>query len=235
MVHIILHYSHISQTKYACQIVHLCSTALLLLSTYRSHITFHISKKEWQTATLFTMLLPEICPSNTIYMPYMQISLYAEMRQLCWYIYFTWIYCNQQCNHMNWYTYISNYWHMPLNKYAWHMTHVCPTALIMLSTCWPHITVYISQNQQQQLKVHLPCYNHIFASKNMVLKCNTFCIYELIHVQVWTTMSIHIPDMNSLQYTSEEIHLLYGRYMSCCNSSIAASTIEKVLILICLL
>ena len=28
-----------------------------------------------------------------------------------------WTHCNQQCNQECWYTYISYYWHMPLNKY----------------------------------------------------------------------------------------------------------------------
>ena len=37
-----------------------------------------------------------------------------------------------------WYTYISYYWHMPLNKYAYH------TALILQSICRPHITAHTS-------------------------------------------------------------------------------------------
>ena len=43
------------------------------------------------------------------------------------------------------YTHISYYWHMPLNTYACHIAHVCPTAIVLLCTYRLHITAYIYQ------------------------------------------------------------------------------------------
>ena len=57
------------------------------------------------------MCQQQICPSNATYTPHMEINAYAVMRQLCQYICFMgYIY--------------SYYGHMPLNKYASHITHI---------------------------------------------------------------------------------------------------------------
>ena len=49
------------------------------------------------------------------------------------------------------YTCIPHYWHMPLNKYAYHITDVCPTALLLLSPYRPHITAYIHKKINELL------------------------------------------------------------------------------------
>ena len=104
----ILHHWHMPLNKYAYHTVHMCSTTLLLQSTYIYHITLHISKK---TATLFIMLLPhmcqqQICPSNATYMP---VRSCLCIRQLYHYIYLIWTHCSQHCHHKYWYTCISHY------------------------------------------------------------------------------------------------------------------------------
>ena len=45
----------------------------------------------------------------------------ADMRQLWQCIYFMYINYNQQCEQDHYYTYISHYWHINLNKYACHI------------------------------------------------------------------------------------------------------------------
>ena len=60
-------------------------------------------------------------------------------------------YCNQQCELEPWHTYILYYWQMPLNKYACHMAHICPTTLTMCSTYRPHITAHTSPKLKQQI------------------------------------------------------------------------------------
>ena len=57
--------------------------------------------------------------------------------------------------------YISQYWHMPMNKYAYNTTHVCPTALIMYSTYRNCITAHTIH---KKLQLYLQCYCQICTS-----------------------------------------------------------------------
>ena len=59
---------------------------------------------------------PKICSSNAKYIPHMQITSFADMRQLCQYTYLIWSHCNQQCDQKHRYTYISHYLHMLLTN-----------------------------------------------------------------------------------------------------------------------
>ena len=111
-----------------------------------------------------------ICPLNAIHVPISSL----HMRQLCQYICLIWTHCNPQCEQEHWYICISNYLHMPLNKYAYHIAHTCSTELKLWSTYRPHITAYISKRInnnklqllftmlmpyvcQQQICPQLPC------------------------------------------------------------------------------
>ena len=59
---------------------------------------------------------------------HMFISMYVSRYVRVYAIVFPciWTQCNQQHDQEHWYTYISHYWHMPLNKYVCHTAHVCP-------------------------------------------------------------------------------------------------------------
>ena len=59
-----------------------------------------------------------------------------------------------QCDQTHWYTYISHYWHMPLNNYACHIGYMCPTALLQYSVCRVHIN--ISQKKDHGTELILP-------------------------------------------------------------------------------
>ena len=59
--------------------------------------------------------------------------LHIEIRQLCQNICLICTYSNQECDHTHWYAYISHYWHMPLNKYAWHTAKISPFNTTTLS------------------------------------------------------------------------------------------------------
>ena len=64
-------------------------------------------------------------------MPHMPFSSCADTRELYQNICLIWPHCNQQCDNEHWYTWISHCWHMPLYMYAFHITQICFTALIM--------------------------------------------------------------------------------------------------------
>ena len=118
--------------------------------TYMSHCTttvlytenvHYVLKKKLQL--LFTMLLPYMCqqkihPSNATYMQHMKISPCEDMRQQCKYMYIIWVHCNQQCDQIHYYTYISHYWHMPL------ITKMPATACLLYSMYWCDTTAYNS-------------------------------------------------------------------------------------------
>ena len=59
----------------------------------------------------------------------------------------------------HWQTYISHYWHMPLNKYTCHTTHVCATICLFMAAYIPNITVHISK-KTTKCNFSLPCYCH---------------------------------------------------------------------------
>ena len=56
-----------------------------------------------------------------------------------WNIHLIWTQCNKKCDQEHWYTYISHYRHMPLNKYIFHiatyMSH-CTSTVVYIQT--PH-------------------------------------------------------------------------------------------------
>ena len=99
-----------------------------------------------------------ICPSDAIYISNMPITSCAHRRQLCQYIDLILTQCNQLCEQEHWYTYISHYWHMPLNTvYACHIVHICPTTLLLWSSYKPHITACTHQKPIN----HMPKLHHL--------------------------------------------------------------------------
>ena len=60
------------------------------------------------------------------------------------------IQCNYQGCHKHWYTYMSHYLHMPMNKYVHHIAHVHPTTLITYSLHVDPTLLYkeVKQNKQ---------------------------------------------------------------------------------------
>ena len=79
------HYWHRSLNKYVSHIVHVCSSALLLQSTYRPYITFHISEnKNNKPQFLLTIILScmchqQICPSNATHCNYFMCTYGTAM------------------------------------------------------------------------------------------------------------------------------------------------------------
>ena len=120
-------------------------------------------------------------------MTHMLITSCADMNKHI-YICLIWTHCNQQYHPKHLYTYLSHYWHIPLNKYACHITQVCATVVITMCTCRSHIAAHMSKMNKFQL--YLPCYNYVCAIKNIPLKWH---ICKLFHVQIWDNyISIYI-------------------------------------------
>ena len=80
-----------------------------------------------------------MCPSNAMYMPHMPVTSCADQAtKLYQCISFILTKFNRKLDQEHWYTYILHYWHMPLNKYAYYIAHICFIALMLYSTCRPH-------------------------------------------------------------------------------------------------
>ena len=161
------------------------------------------------------MLLPytcqkQICPSNATYKTHMPISSCVHMTQLCQYIYLIWTKSNQQCDQEHWYTYISNYWHMSLNIYVSHMTHICPTALLLWSIYRPHSTGHAGLKKTQIATYNYHTIANIVPETNMSLKCYVFATHANYFIcRYQTTVFLYIPYMNSMQSTIWPQTLLY--------------------------
>ena len=128
------------------------------------------------------MCQQQICPPNAIHLPYMQISSCTHLRQLCQHKYLKQYQCNQQCHHMNWYAYISHYWHKPLNKYACHFAYVCVTALLLSL----HVDSTLLHIQVKQVRLlSSAVYMHIYnAFGNHIYSLSSMTKYVLL---VWQT------------------------------------------------
>ena len=99
-------------------------------------------------------------------------------------LYATWTHCSQQCDREHQHTYISHYWHMPLNIYACHMVHVCPIALLLLSKHRLHMTAYI--NKKTTINFYLPCYCHTCPSNKYSPQMQNLChICKLLYMHQW--------------------------------------------------
>ena len=116
-------------------------------------------------------------------MPHMKISLCTDIRQVCQYICLIWTDYNQQCDKEHWHTYISHYWHIPLNKCACHITHICPTACYCSLHTDPilmHVSVKITKCNFNWLY-----YCHICTNNKYALKC---LIYGTCQITQYASM-----------------------------------------------
>ena len=119
-----------AMNKYACHIVYLCPTALVLQSTYRAHITAYIIKKK-QTAIIIGHATP-------IYVP-------TTNRALKCHIFFIWTQYNQQWPQTLIEIYFTLLTYGP-DKYACHISHASPTACLLYSAYRLKTTAQISKN-----------------------------------------------------------------------------------------
>ena len=97
------------------------------------HILLHTqSKKLKHTPKLNQYAMPIYVPAtnmtlNATYIP--SISCTDETTESVCIPHVNLYCCYQYCDQEHWYTYISQYWHMPLKKYAYHIAYIYPTAL----------------------------------------------------------------------------------------------------------
>ena len=123
-LHVTIHIFDICHSnKYDCHIANMTHTAMRLIrdrdpTVFCMYLPKYSQLKQLLHALLPNMCQKQICPCNATYMLHMPISSCADIRQLCQYIYLISAYQNQKCHHKHWFTYISYYWHMTLNKYA---------------------------------------------------------------------------------------------------------------------
>ena len=93
---------------------------------------------------------------------------HVHITQLCQFKYPKCTHQNQQCDHEQWYTHISHYWHMPLKKYVCHIIYI----YVCVSHCTTTI-VYIEISHTNQKTTNdnfiLPCYSHVCASNKYAL------------------------------------------------------------------
>ena len=138
------------------------------------------------------MILPCLCQIIICanYIPHVPISSCAHVHwQLCQYMCLIWTECNQQCGVEHWCTNISHYWHMPLKKYASHITHV-PLHFCYVYIWTPHHWTY----KPKKCNFELQHYCHICANKTLApqmscMKINWYAditkLYQYVHL-IWT-------------------------------------------------
>ena len=112
-----LHY-WLAPDKYVCHIPHTCPTALLLWSTYKSHITIYTSPENSLQQEIHK-LWPNMCqkqvgPSNAIYANYFMSTYQTTIS-----VYISYDPRNSATRSI---TIHSTYWHMSLNKFSCHIT-----------------------------------------------------------------------------------------------------------------
>ena len=101
---------------------------------------------------------------------------------------------------------------MPLNKYTCHIMYVCPTLLILYSTCRYYITVHISQSRTINCNFYLTSYIHTCAKNipQMPFICH---ICQLLHMHIWYNyVSIYTSyELNAINNvnSSTGIHTLH--------------------------
>ena len=113
--------------KCSCHIANMTHTAFMLPGNIDSTL-LHIPNKIQLTATATSDIVAKYVQETNmplkchIYqLHYVQISENSVSTT----------HHNQKCLHRHWYTYISHYWHMSLNKYASHIAQECSTAQIV--------------------------------------------------------------------------------------------------------
>ena len=97
-----------------------------------------------------------VCPLNASYKPHVLIRTCTYMGKLYQYIHPMLTHFNQQCDHRYWYTYISYFWNMHLNKYACKLMYVYPTALLLYSTCRSYLTAHINVRKKSLITMLWP-------------------------------------------------------------------------------
>ena len=120
-----------------------------------------------------------------------------------------WTQFNPQCDQKHWYTYISHYCQMPLNKEGCHIAHFCPTALLLYATHRLHTQV---KNKLQLL------FTELFPTKKFPLKWYICNIWKLVHMQIqgnYVSRYTSLSSMQSIKWlgTMVYIHftlLMYG-------------------------
>ena len=76
----------------------------------------------------------------------------------------------------------SHYLHIPLNKYASHILHICSALLLQSQT---NITLHI-RTKTTNSNFYLPFYIHICASNKYAPQIShKHHIWQLLHVQIW--------------------------------------------------
>ena len=195
-----------------------CPTALLLCSTYRSHITAHTSKKinPQEVATFSYLVIAIYLPTTNMPLKchiyqllHVQISdnniskcasheltaLNNVMRNTGIHTYHTIGTCPEQIC-------------LPHHTY---MPHCTTTAVYII---YPYITVHTRQNNKLQL--HLPCYNHIYAYKKYIPQMPYMC--NTLQATVWLGILVYIHSI-LLIYALEQIYLPHRRYISHCTNT----------------
>ena len=145
-----------------------------------------------------------ICSSNTyaLEMPHLPITSCVAMRQLCRYIHPIWCQCDEQCDQEYWYTFITHYWHMHLNKFTHHIAHVSLPHLLWFAYR-THVIVGIHQ-KSIHFSIYLQHYCKICVSNAIYMQhaqftwctamgkyVNICAIYEIVPINDVARITVH--------------------------------------------
>ena len=97
---------------------------------------------------------------------------------------------------------IEHYWHILVNKYASHITHICPTVLPLWSTYRSHTAGHTNKKTPTTATSNYHAIAIYVQTRNML--SNATCMPHMPITYVYwykTTMSVYMPHMNSVQST----------------------------------
>ena len=118
--------------KYDCHITNMSHKAIMLYGDIDpTFLNTSATTQPTAMSTLQIIAMYGLATHMPLNMPHTQISECTPVKQPCQYKYLTWTCCNQWCDQEHWYTYVSHYWHMPLNKLACDIVLIWSTALLI--------------------------------------------------------------------------------------------------------
>ena len=85
----------------------------------------------------------------------------------------------------NWYTHISYYWHLPLNKNFCHIAHVCPTALL-INLHTDSLVLHISIKDQYTATFINQITAKYVQATNMPIQSHKYTLFQkILTVHLW--------------------------------------------------
>ena len=182
----------------------------IILNGHIDPTVLHTSTKIQPTASYFTHNC-QICSWNKYasQMPYISHIcqlFHVHMRHLCQYLHHIHTHCSPECDQRHWYTSISYYWHMPLNKHAYDTVCVHPTSFLLQISYRPHITANINKKSTNYNIYHTTAkcvYQHQICPSNAKYIPHAQITYHILKGKYANRAIYEVPPINDVVRTTQ--------------------------------